>query len=107
MIYIKSIAGAQTTFIPRNGEDASGAMTLVLRNTIDQEETIIQLSDVSPFGNYFEVSVSIPEDTDEGEHQYKLIQGEKVLSNGLIYIGELTKPDEYENTITYRQYGTE
>lgn len=107
MIYLKNIHEAQTTFIPRNGDDVSDAMTLVLRNTIDQEKTIIPLTDASSFGGYFEVSLTLPEDIEDGEHQYTLFSDGNEVSNGLIIIGDLDSPDEYAAEITYRQYGTE
>lgn len=107
MIYIKHIAEAQTLLIPRNGEVVTGNMILSLRNTTTLEEVTLSVMDIGTSGHYFNVAVTLPEDIVEGEHEYRLTHDSIEVSCGLLHVGELNCPGEYENTITYKEYGTE
>ena len=107
MIYLKNISDAQILMIPKNGGIVTGEMSLVLRNTTDQQETTLSVTDMSTSGLYFHLAVALPEGIADGEYQYTLKDGNIQVSCGLLYIGDLQSPSQYERTITYQQYESE
>src|SRR5574344_1169702 len=102
MIYLKNISDAQILMIPRNGGIVTGEMSLVLRNTTDQQETTLSVTDMNTSGLYFHLAVALPEEIADGEYQYTLKDGNIQVSCGLLYIGDLQSPSQYERTITYQ-----
>lgn len=107
MIYLTNISDAQILMISRNGGIVTGEMSLVLRNTTDQQETTLSVTDLNTSGLYFNLAVALPEGIADGEYQYTLKNGNIQLSCGLLYIGDLQSPSQYERTITYQQYESE
>ena len=107
MIYLKNISYAQSLMIPRNGGIVTGEMSLVLRNTTDQQETTLSVTDLNTSGLYFHLAVALPEGIADGEYQYTLKDGNIQVSCGLLYIGDQQSPSQYERTITYQQYESE
>ena len=107
MIYLKNISDAQILMIPRNGGIVTGEMTLVMRNTTDLQETTLSVTDLNTSGLYFNLAVALPEGLADGEYQYTLKDGNIQVSCGLLYIGDLQSPSQYERTITYQQYESE
>lgn len=107
MIYLKNISDAQILMIPRNGEIVTGEMSLVMRNTTDQQETTLPVTDLNTSGLYFNLAVSLPGGLADGEYQYSLKDGNIQVSCGLLYVGDLQSPSQHETTITYKQYESE
>lgn len=107
MIYLKNISDAQILMIPRNGGIVTGEMSLVMRNTTDQEETTLSVTDLNTSGLYFNLAVAIPGGLADGEYQYSLKDGNIQVSCGLLYVGDLQSPSQHETTITYKQYESE
>lgn len=107
MIYLKNISYAQSLMIPRNGRIVTGEMSLVMRNTTDQQETTLSVTDLNTSGLYFQLEVALPGGVADGEYQYSLKAGNIQVSCGLLYIGDLQSPSQYERTITYQQYESE
>lgn len=107
MIYLTNISDAQILMIPKNGRIVTGEMSLVLRNTTDQQETTLSVTDMNTSGLYFHLAVTLPEGIADGEYQYTLKNGNIQVSCGLLYIGDLQSPSQYERTITYQQYESE
>lgn len=107
MIYLKNISYAQSLMIPRNGRIVTGEMSLVMRNTTDQQETTLSVTDLNTSGLYFHLEVALPGGVTDGEYQYSLKAGDIQVSCGLLYIGDLQSPSQYERTITYQQYESE
>ena len=107
MIYLKNISDAQILMIPRNGEIVTGEMTLVMRNTTDQQETTLSMTDLNTSGLYFNLAVALPGGLADGEYQYSLKNGNIQVSCGLLYVGNLQSPSQHETTITYKQYESE
>ena len=107
MIYLKNISDAQILMIPRNGEIVTGEMALVMRNTTDQQETTLSVTDLNTSGLYFNLAVALPGGLADGEYQYSLKNGNIQVSCGLLYVGELQSPSQHETTITYKQYESE
>lgn len=102
-----NISDAQILMIPKNGGIVTGEMSLVLRNTTDQQETTLSVTDLNTSGLYFNLAVALPEGIADGEYQYTLKNGNIQLSCGLLYIGDLQSASQYERTITYQQYESE
>lgn len=107
MIYLKNISDAQILMIPRNGEIVTGEMALVMRNTTDQQETTLSVTDLNTSGLYFNIAVVLPGGLADGEYQYSLKDGNIQVSCGLLYVGDLQSPSQHETTITYKQYESE
>ena len=107
MIYLKNISDAQILMIPRNGGIVTGEMSLVMRNTTDQQETTLSMTDLNTSGLYFNIAVALPGGLADGEYQYSLKDGNIQLSCGLLYVGDLQSPSQHETTITYKQYESE
>ena len=107
MIYLKNISDAQTLMIPKNGEIVTGEMALVMRNTTDNQETTLSVTDLNTSGLYFNLAVALPGGLADGEYQYSLKDGDIQVSCGLLYIGDLQSPRQHETTITYKQYESE
>ena len=107
MIYLKNISDAQILMIPRNGEIVTGEMSLVMRNTTDQQETTLSVTDLNTSGLYYNLAVALPKEIADGEYQYTLKDSNIQVSCGLLYIGDPQSPSQYERTITYQQYESE
>ena len=107
MIYLKNISDAQILMIPRNGGIVTGEMSLVMRNTTDLQETTLSVTDLNTSGLYYNLAVALPEGIADGEYQYTLKDSNIQVSCGLLYIGDLQSPSQYERTITYQQYESE
>ena len=107
MIYLKNISDAQILMIPRNGSIVTGEMSLVMRNTTDQKETTLSVTDLNTSGLYFNIAVALPGGLADGEYQYSLKNGNIQVSCGLLYVGDLQSPSQHETTITYKQYESE
>lgn len=107
MIYLKNISDAQILMIPRNGEIVTGEISLVMRNTTDQQETTLSVTDLNTSGLYFNLAVALPGGLADGEYQYSLKKGNILVSCGLLYVGDLQSPSQHETTITYKQYESE
>ena len=107
MIYLKNISDAQILMIPRNGSIVTGEMSLVMRNTTDQKETTLSVTDLNTSGLYFNIAVALPGGLADGEYQYSLKDGNIQVSCGLLYVGDLQSPRQHETTITYKQYESE
>lgn len=107
MIYLKNISDAQILMIPRNGGIVTGEMSLVMRNTTDQKETTLSVTDLNTSGLYFNLAVALPGGLADGEYQYSLKNGDIQVSCGILYVGNLQSPSQHETTITYKQYESE
>lgn len=104
MIYLRNTTEAQVAMIPRNGEEVAGDMSLVMRNTTDNQDLTVSILDLHTSGIYFNLAVVLPEGLADGEYQYEVRKGEIRLSCGLLYLGDLRSPSQYEESIKYQQY---
>lgn len=104
MLYLKNITDAQELMIPRDGDMSSGFMSLILKSTIDMAVRSFQVSSDRTSQHYFKLSVNLQADMPNGEYEYSLMNGQILLSRGLLIIGENVRMSEYNNTITYEQY---
>ena len=107
MIYLKNISDAQVLMIPRNGSIVTGEMSLVMRNTTDQKETTLSVTDLNTSGLYFNIAVALPGGLADGAYQYTPKTGDIQVSCGILYVGNLPSPSQHDTTITYKQYESE
>lgn len=107
MIYLKNISEEQTILVPRNGEMVTGDVTLVMCNTTDHQEVTLSMRELNASGLYLNLAVDLPEGLADGEYQYTLIDGNILVSQGLLYVGDLQSTSQYEKTIRYKQYESE
>lgn len=107
MIYLQNTTESQVLFVPKNGTMASGELTFKARNTIDQDFIIDQVSDLNTSDLYFNLAISLPAGCPDGEYEYALMDGNIVLSTGILILGSAESPSEYNKDIEYEQYKTE
>ena len=107
MIYLQNTTESQVLFVPRNGADASGELTLKMRNTIDQDFIIDRVLDLKTSDIYFNLSIALPAGCPDGEYEYALMDGNIVLSTGILVLESAEARTEYEKDIVYEQYKAE
>ena len=107
MIYLKNISEEQTILVPKNGEMVTGDVTLVMCNTTDHQEVTLPVREQTTSQIYVKMAVALPEGLADGEYQYTLMDGNILVSQGLLYVGDLHPTSQYEKTIRYKQYESE
>lgn len=112
MIYLQNISGDQEVSIPWNGIPFIGGAPLYLdiKSTINLSSGEIPVSGLRRDRIYAHVKISLPEGLPDGEYEYTLTSHadeDVALSTGLLTIGGLTAPGEYEKSIEYEQYTAE
>ena len=107
MIYLQNTTESQVLFVPRNGADASGELTLKMRNTIDQDFIIDRVLDLRTSDLYFNLSITLPEDCPDGEYEYALMDDNIVLSTGILVLQSADARTDYDKDIVYEQYRAE
>lgn len=92
-------------FIPKNFAPKTSGLTLTIKSTVNNEETVFNVSDLSGLTDFFVVNPDMSEVPD-GEYKYTVKDGEgETNSTGLIKKGNW-KPSktEYNDTIEYTEY---
>jgi hypothetical protein len=62
------------------------------------------VEDVKTSVGYYVIEVALKSNVPAGEYEYSLSDAQGVLSSGLLVIGDMSAPREYDNTIIYEQY---
>ena len=105
MLYLQNTQEAQFLLVPRNGEIPEGDLTFKAKSTIDLTlEMDLQVVNLDVSALYLHLAVIVPDGCPVGEYEYSVQVGDQILSTGLLVVGELNKPSEYEKTIQYEQY---
>lgn len=105
MLYLQNTQEAQFLLVPRNGEIPEGDLTFKAKSTIDLTlEMDLQVVNLDVSALYLHLAVIVPDGCPVGEYEYSVQVGSQILSTGLLVVGELNKPSEYEKTIQYEQY---
>lgn len=104
MIYLNNTTEKQTLYIPRMRELSGGDLFFKAKSRMESQELNLHCEDDMTSILYHKIAVTLPENIAEGEYDYILGNGLGELSCGLLVIGELDKPFEYDNTIEYEQY---
>ena len=107
MIYLQNTTESQVLFVPRNGAEASGELTLKARNAIDHDFIIDRVLDLKTSDIYFNLSIALPAGCPDGEYEYALMDGNIVLSTGILVLESAEARNEYEKDIVYEQYRAE
>ena len=107
MIYLQNTRESQVLFVPRNGAEASGELTLKASNTIDQDFIIDRVLELRTSDRYFNLSITLPEDCPDGEYEYALMDDNIVLSTGILVLQSADARTEYDKDIVYEQYRAE
>lgn len=104
MIYLRHTTDLQRLYIPKDGRDAQGCVLLKAISTVNQFEFSFYAAEENDFVHYHHLIVELAENIPSGEYEYTLSDEDGVLSTGLLVIGDLEIPTEYNKEIAYEQY---
>lgn len=104
MIYLKNTTERQTLYIPRMRMMSGGDLFLKAKSRMESQELSFPCEDDMTSILYHKIAVTLPDGIADGEYDYILDNGLGESVCGLLVIGELDKPFEYDNTIEYEQY---
>lgn len=107
MIYLQNTTESQVLYVPKNGTEASGELTLKARNTIDQDFVIDQVLDLNTSDLYYNLAIALPAGCPDGEYEYALMDDGIILSTGILILESSQSRNEYNKDIEYEQYNTE
>lgn len=104
MIYLKKTSDLQMMYVPKDGRDAQGDVSFNAFSTINQFGFSFDAAEENSSLLYHKVLVELKEDIPCGEYEYTLSDEVGVLSTGLLVVGDLDNPMEYNKETTYEQY---
>ena len=104
MIYLSNIPDVQMMYIPKSLRDAEGRVHFKAYSTVNLQGFSFQAEEEEASSLYHLLAVELPSNIDDGEYEYTLSDSLGELSTGLLVIGALNKPFEYNNEIRYEQY---
>lgn len=104
MIYLKNNTDMQMMYVPKNGRNAKGDVSFKAFSTINQFGFSFDAAEEDSSLLYYKVLVELNEGIPSGEYEYTLSDEVGVLSTGLLVVGDLDNPVEYNNETTYEQY---
>lgn len=104
MIYLKHTTEEQILHIPREGRAVKGRLSFRAFSTINQSGFVDEVEDMETSSLYFKVAITLKNVTPAGEYSYILEDEAGVLSNGILVIGDLESPIEYNKVTEYEQY---
>lgn len=104
MIYLKHTTDLQMMYIPKDGRDAKGDVFFKAFSTINQFGFSFDAAEEDTSLLYHKVLVELKQDIPSGEYEYTLSDEVGVLSTGLLVVGDLDDPMEYNKVTTYEQY---
>lgn len=104
MIYLKNTTDLQMLYIPKEGRRALGNISLKAFSTINQYEFTIEAAEENTSLLYHKALVELQDNIPSGEYEYTLSDEVGELSNGLLVIGDLENPMEYNKVTEYEQY---
>lgn len=73
-------------------------MTFEIVNSISQKSYTFEVEDTGRRGMYYSLPITLPEGVDDGEYQYTLRDGDRVLHTGILRVGDFvaTAPSVYD-----------
>lgn len=108
MLYLQNTTESQVLFVPKSSPGHDLVLVFKAKNTIDLTLEINQgVIDLETSDLYFNLAVTLPGDLPDGEYEYSLMNGDTILSTGLLVIGERDNQSEYDKEIQYEQYESE
>lgn len=104
MIYLKHTTDLQTMYIPKEGRNAHGNVFFKAYSTINQFGFSFNAIEENSSLLYHKVLVELKDNIPTGEYEYSFRDEIGDLSSGLLVIGDLEDPIEYNNMTEYEQY---
>lgn len=104
MVYLKHTTDIQMMYIPKNGRDAKGNVFFQAYSTINLFGFSFEAAEEDFSLLYHKVLVELTDNVPAGEYEYTLSDEVGVLSTGLLVIGDLENPIEYNKVTEYEQY---
>lgn len=104
MIYLNNTIKEQEIFIPKTIDREVWKVSLQIKSTISSDNFSIDGVVDNCSALYYSMMVALSEKIMSGEYEYTLSDEVGVLSTGLLVIGDLENPTEYNKEITYEQY---
>jgi hypothetical protein len=104
MIYLRHTTDLQMLYIPKMGRRATGKVILTAVSTINQSVFSLSAIDEDSSLLYHKILVELPQRVQPGEYEYAFSDEIGELSNGLLVVGELESPIEFNNVTEYEQY---
>ena len=105
MIYLTNTTDAQVVFIPRD-TDFTGTLQFSARSTVGLDIPITAtMLDLKVHRTCYALALTLPEDIESGEYEYKLTAGGNLVSTGVMVVKEgRAATGQYNQNITYEQY---
>lgn len=104
MIYLKNSTDLQMLYVPKEGRNATGMVSFSAYSTINQFGFVFNAEEENSSLLYHKVLVELPENVQNGEYEYAFSDAVGNLSTGLLVIGDLDNPVEYQTMTEYEQY---
>lgn len=104
MVYLKHTTDIQMMYIPKEGRNAKGNVFFKAWSTINQFGFSFDAAEENNSLLYHKVLVELKENIPTGEYEYTLSDEVGELSTGLLVIGNLENPIEYNKVTEYEQY---
>ena len=104
MIYLKHNAEAQTLYIPKGVREVEGRLFFKAYSTMNLFGFSGEVIDLKSSQSYYRIAIKMPDGVPSGEYEYTLSDSVGGLSTGLLIVGDLDKPIQYQNEIIYEQY---
>ena len=104
MIYLKHTTDLQMMYVPKDGRDAKGDVSFKAFSTINQFGFSFDAAEENSSLLYHKILVELKDNIPAGEYEYTLSDEVGELSTGLLVIGDLENPIEYNKVTEYEQY---
>ena len=104
MVYLKHTTDIQMMYIPKEGRNAKGDVFFKAWSTINQFGFSFDAAEENSSLLYHKILVELKDNVPTGEYEYTLSDEVGELSTGLLVIGDLENPIEYNKVTEYEQY---
>lgn len=104
MVYLKHTTDIQMMYIPKEGRNAKGNIFFKAWSTINQFGFSFDAAEENSSLLYHKILVELKDNVPAGEYEYTLSDEVGELSTGLLVIGNLENPIEYNKVTEYEQY---
>ena len=107
MIYIINNTLPQMIHVPITQKKVDGDLTFIMRSTVNREGSSFTISQQGNSDLYYEFTLTLSEELQDGEYEFELRKDSTLLDCGLAMVGYPTNDVEYKHTIEYEQYESE
>ena len=103
MIIIAENSSASTIYVPKHFS-ATSSLTFTLKSRLTNDEYVFDVEDLSGYTDFFFIEIDTST-LNDGEYEYRVKDGDKTVSSGLLRIGKYKAgKEEYEYTQEYTEY---